>query len=128
MNNHLFSKKLKKNLSLFRVTNSVNYSFWIFTLIGLFVFVGCNTNKIAKTNDTAKQLVIYPAPPEPARIQFLTKITSSADLGKKQSFLSKLILGQEKSKAMVKPYGISIHKGKLYVCDQYGGGLEIIDL
>ena len=128
MNNHLFSKKLKKNLSLFRVTNSFNYSFWIFTLIGLFVFVGCNTNKIAKTNDTAKQLVIYPAPPEPARIQFLTKITSSADLGKKQSFLSKLILGQEKSKAMVKPYGISIHKGKLYVCDQYGGGMEIIDL
>jgi len=128
MNNHLFSKNLKNNLSLFRATNSINFSFWIFTFITMFVFEGCNTNKLAKTNDTSKQLVIYPAPPEQARIQFLTKITSSADLGKRQSFLSKLILGQEKAKAMVKPYGISIHKGKLYVCDQYGGGMEIIDL
>ncbi len=119
---------MKNVLSFFRVTNSVYYSFWIFTFITMFVFEGCNTNNITKTKDNTKPLVIYPAPPEQARIQFLTKITSSADLGKKQLFFTKLILGQERAKAMVKPYGISIHKGKLYVCDQYGGGMEIIDL
>lgn len=96
-------------------------------LTALSILSGCSSSKISKEN-AAKPLVIYPAPPEPARIQYLKRITSSLDLEKKPNLFSKLILGEEKPKSMVKPYGIAIHKGKIYVCDQYGGGMEIIDL
>lgn len=91
------------------------------------IFLGCRSSKNTK-DKAAQPLVIYPSPPEQARIQYLTKISSSLDLEKKQNFFSKFLVGEEKPKSMVKPYGLAIHKGKIYVCDQYGGGMEIIDL
>ncbi len=91
------------------------------------IFSGCRSSKNSK-DKAAQPLVIYPAPPEQTRIQYLTKITTSLDLDKKQNFFSKFLLGTEKPKTLVKPYGLAIHKGKIYVCDQYGGGMEIIDL
>ncbi len=102
-----------------------------YTLLALIlisvILGGCQSKKALHSADS-KPLIIYPAPPEQARIQYLTKITTSLDLGKKQKTFSKLVLGEEKAKTMVKPYGLSIYKGKIYVCDQYGGGMEIIDL
>lgn len=106
----------------------VPFSLSILFLISAFIaFSGCKSSKTSKSKE-ATPLVIYPPPPEQTRIQYLTKITSTLDLDKKQNFFSKFILGEEKPKAMVKPYGLAIHKGKIYVCDQYGGGMEIIDL
>lgn len=99
----------------------------IFILSSLLIFSGCHSKKLAREK-AARPLVIYPSPPDTARIQYLTKITTSLDLGKKQDFFTKFLVGAEQPKIMVKPYGIAIHKGKLYVCDPYGGGMEIIDL
>ncbi|MFN8165553.1 MAG: hypothetical protein U0X76_05130 [Bacteroidia bacterium] len=110
---------------MLRISRLLVYSFGL--VAGMAFFASCSSSKKA-TTDKAQPLVIYPAPPEPAKIQFLTKITSTLDLEKKQGFMSKFLVGEEKPKAMVKPYGLAIHKGKIYVCDQYGGGMEIIDL
>lgn len=110
-------------------TIKIGYIFlWAITVFSSLISTsGCKTQKLAKEKEN-KTYIIYPNPPEQARVQYLTKFTTSLDLGKKQSLLSKLVVGQEKMKAMVKPYGIAIHKGKIYVCDQYGGGMEIINL
>jgi len=86
----------------------------------------CACNKHIR--NVSKTTVVYPTPPEQARFQYLTKITSSKDIGGMQSKFSKMVLGEDKPKRMVKPYGLAIHKGKIYVCDNYGGGMEIIDL
>ncbi len=103
------------------------YGILVFILAVLSIFSGCQSKKLAKEK-AAKPLVIYPAPPEQTRIQYLTRITTTLDLDKKQGFFSKFVVGSEKPKTMVKPYGLAIREGKIYVCDQYGGGMEIIDL
>ncbi len=95
-------------------------------LIFVFFAVSCNKN-VAKKNGS-KSIVVYPSPPEQAKFQFLKKITTSKDIGAEQNGFSKLVLGEEKAKGFVKPYGIALSKGKLYVCDNYGGGMEILDL
>jgi len=94
---------------------------------GLIIIAGCKTNKIAKGNEP-KTYIVYPPPPDTPRYQFLTKITTSLDLGKKESGFKRMLIGNEKPKTIVKPYGVAIKYGKIYVCDTYGGGMEIIDL
>ena len=110
-----------------RKASIFGYIVSLLVLSNLVVQTGCKSSKNAASKNP-QPLVIYPAPPEPTKIQYLTKITSTLDLDKKQNFFSKFMVGEEKPKAMVKPYGLAIHKGKMYVCDQYGGGMEIIDL
>lgn len=100
---------------------------YVLILAGSVFYSGCKTNKITKDQEP-KQYVVYPAPPDTARLQYLTKITTSLDIKKKESGFKKMLIGTEKPKTIVKPYGIAIHKGKIYVCDTYGGGMEIIDL
>ncbi len=79
---------------------------------------------------TDQSAVVYPAPPAPARIQFLTRISTSRDIAAAHtSFWARLVGKDEaESESIVKPYGIAIHHGRLYVCDTKLAGLEIIDL
>jgi len=73
-------------------------------------------------------VIIYPAPPDTTRIQFLTTINSSHDVAGKQSGFNKFIFGEVRALPVVKPYGIAIDKGKIFVCDASIVGLEILDL
>ncbi|MCX6294902.1 MAG: 6-bladed beta-propeller [Bacteroidetes bacterium] len=95
----------------------------------LFILFGLSScNKFFKHKEVKPALIIYPSPPDQARFQYLTKFTSSLDIEKEESVFSKMVLGNSRPKGMVKPYGIAIKKGKIYVCDNYAGGLEVIDL
>ena len=77
---------------------------------------------------TSEEIVIYPPPPDSARIQFLTSISNSTDIiGKRNRFL-RYILGEQETLPIFKPYGITSSKGKIYICDTQLGGIEIIDL
>lgn len=108
-------------------TSKFKYSIALFFAVFVAIlFSSCHKN-ITK-NNKAQPVVLYPNPPEPAKFQFLKKITTSKDIGAEQNGFSKLVLGEERAKAFVKPYGLAIHKGKMYVCDNYGGGMEILDL
>jgi len=40
----------------------------------------------------------------------------------------RFILGEEEKRPIIKPYGIYIYKGRIYICDSILGGLEILDL
>ena len=79
-------------------------------------------------SDASDDIVIYPPPPDSARIQFLTSISTSTDITGKRSGFMRYILGEEESRPIFKPYGIASSKGKLFICDTQLGGLEIIDL
>ncbi len=73
--------------------------------------------------------IVYPAPPQTARIQFLTRMGSSRDISGGPSFFKKLIGETEgSSKPIMKPYGIAIHNGRLFICDTKLGGVDVIDL
>lgn len=82
------------------------------------------------TTPGVAQLVIFPPPPDTARIQFLTRISNSADVSGKGPSLWQRLIGQrpEAGKAIRKPYGIAMHRGRIYVCDTAGSVVEVIDL
>lgn len=75
-----------------------------------------------------KKLVIFPSPPDTARIQYLTSFSSSKDITGEQSIFSKYVMGEETPKNIQKPYGISVRNKRIYICDSMLPGLEIIDL
>lgn len=75
-----------------------------------------------------KEAIIYPTPPDTARIQFLTTFSSSENTAGKQKGFSRFIFGQSQVKPIKKPYGITIHDGKIYICDTGLGLLEEVDL
>lgn len=83
--------------------------------------------------ELARPLIVFPPPPDTARVQFLTRYSDSRDVKEKKgpSFLGKLIgkgAVPEEGSAIVKPYGIALHEGRIYVCDTMAGGIEVLDL
>jgi DNA-binding beta-propeller fold protein YncE len=96
------------------------------TIVPIVTFTSCGG---AARAPSALPLVVYPAPPNPPRIQFLKAINTSDDVGRGVSFFSRLV-GEEATdkKGIAKPYGVAIRRGKIYVCDTVTGGLDVIDL
>lgn len=78
-----------------------------------------------------RQYVFYPPPPDTARFQFLTGISSLDDMkGSGRSLLSTLI-GEEQKRSpirIVRPYGVAVDSGLIYVCDVKMPGVSVIDL
>ncbi len=76
--------------------------------------------------------ILFPPPPDTARVQFLTRITDSRDVGGSRRGLVGFLLGrrqgEEARPRIIKPYGVAIHHGKIYVCDAMLPGIEIVDL
>ena len=89
-----------------------------------FLFSCSASKEIRKTTE----LVVYPTPPEKPRIQYLTSFSKSTDITGKQSEFMASVIGEEEERIINKPYGISIYKGKIYICDTMLGGIIIIDL
>ncbi|MEI7982208.1 MAG: hypothetical protein WCI71_11190, partial [Bacteroidota bacterium] len=95
-------------------------------VILLVLLAGCS-KKMHKTV-AWKDVIIYPTPPDTARIQFLTSFSSSENTTGKQSAFSRFIFGDSPAKPIQKPYGIAVHGGKIYICDTGLGLIEVIDL
>ena len=92
-------------------------------------FVGCVTQP--KVAPAPAEAAFYPLPPDPPRIQFLTSISTSQDVGaKKKSGFAQFILGEEEEPVHgpYKPYGIAMHDGKIYVCDTKALVIDVFDL
>lgn len=90
------------------------------------VFISC-TRKINSGSGT-DDIVIFPSPPDTARIQFLTRISNMHDVtGDRKSFAS-FIFGEDENIIINKPYGVAVSKGKIFICDTYIHGLVIVDM
>lgn len=74
----------------------------------------------------------YPLAPDPPRIQHLATYARAADLEPAQakSGLQSFLFGddQQDEEALVRPYGVALSDGKIYVADSRGPGLAIFDL
>ncbi len=96
-------------------------------MIMVLCFAGCATvPKDAQVQP--KEIIFYPPPPDEPRIQFLTSFSSSEDIEGNPSGFSKFIFGDVPKKEIVKPYGVKMFKGRIYVCDTVAATIEIIDL
>ena len=91
----------------------------------IFLFISCSGSKqiIQK-----QKSVFFPKPPLKPRIQFLTSFSQSTDFSDEQSFFMKYIAGNKAPLKITKPYGISTSKNRVFVCDTFLKGLEVIKL
>jgi DNA-binding beta-propeller fold protein YncE len=96
------------------------------------MLAGCVSNPQQSDQNKAADAsgpVFYPALPNSPRIQYLTTIASERDLAVRKDSFADFIVGEEKeAQRLTQPYGIALHKGKLYVADTGAGGLAIFDL
>lgn len=91
--------------------------------------VGCGSPRAGAIDP--ETLAVFPAPPDTARIQFLTRFGNSRDIVPAGGGLARLLTGEDQSGAgqpIRKPYGVAIAGGKLYVCDTAPPGIEVFDL
>ena len=80
----------------------------------IFIAAGCTSAPMKAEQGP----VFYPEPPAAPRIQYLRSFTSALDLGAKKSAFELFVTGKkERIDVLDKPYGVSIHDGKIYVCD-----------
>ena len=98
---------------------------FIFFIALLLFFISCSPRIY---NKSVKETIVYPSLPDTARIQYLTSISNSEDIVHKQSAFARSVVGESKVLPIIKPYGVFMRNGKLYICDIAIGGLEIIDL
>lgn len=79
----------------------------------------------------AETRVTFPAPPDTARVQFLLSVSTEDDVRgiEDQGWLASVLEdpGRE-TDGIIKPYGVSLRNGRLYVCDTMLPGVEIIDI
>ncbi len=99
----------------------------IYLFIGMLLFFAAACTKQMSITSASRQVIIYPLPPDTARIQFLTSFSSSENTARNQSAFSRFIFGKSPVKPIKKPYGIAVHSGKIYICDTGLGLLDIID-
>ncbi len=76
----------------------------------------------------SEEVIVYPAPPDTARVQYLTSFSTSRDVEGQRSSFARFLVGEEPPRPIRKPYGVALNKGKIYLCDLDIGGLEILDL
>ena len=70
----------------------------------------------------------FPPPPDEPRIQYLATYSSSGDLGSGSKFAD-FITGRPKEQSIVvKPYGVGMNNGSIYVCDTMSSACEVFDL
>lgn len=103
-----------------------NNRYCVLVLLILSSFSGCAT----QTTETKQGPIFYPPLPNPPRIQHLASFSKSRDLGANVGVFGRFILGKPSQEAdlIQKPYGVALHKGKIYVVDTRGPGYVMLDL
>ncbi len=99
----------------------------IFAVWSVCAFSGCQP---AEREQLPLKPVFFPPAPDKPRLQFLKSFSGPDDLDAPgPSAFEKFIFGEpETEEEIVKPYGIAIFEGKLYVCDTGKRMVEVLDL
>lgn len=89
----------------------------------LLALAGCTTTKKAEP----KPYTFFPSAPDEPRLQFLTAFESDATLGKSRRFIDFIVGDPPPAPPLVKPYGLAVHDGKVFVCDTVSYVIQIFD-
>lgn len=96
------------------------------SLILLLLLASCSRS--LQGSNTAATSVVFPQPPDTARVQYLTSISNSTNVTGKQSAFKDYVVGKEDPMPIIKPYGIHSSQDRIYICDVDLKGLEIVNL
>ncbi len=73
--------------------------------------VGCATTR------TAVEPAFFPPPPDAPRLQFLLTLSSDADIPGARDGLTRVLLGDDPLRRLVRPRGVAVHEAVIYVAD-----------
>ncbi|MFQ5735609.1 MAG: 6-bladed beta-propeller [Thermodesulfobacteriota bacterium] len=109
-------------------------AFFAMTLLLVFaaaLFAGCSSGDVKQDIHSPQTPLIWPSPPEPARISYSMSIGKPTDIGAHKGFFRKLadlVLGPS-SDDMIKPYGITVDsRGRVIVADTAFKRVHIYDI
>jgi sugar lactone lactonase YvrE len=95
-------------------------------------FAGCQPGDVSQKE---QEPIFYPPFPDKPRIQFLKSFSGVTDLDfegkRKASAFEKFVVGEAtdwEQTEILKPFGMTLYEGKLYVCDVGRSAIEVIDL
>lgn len=88
---------------------------------------GCQSGK-PKTVERPREYSFWPPAPDEPRVQFLVAFNSSEDVVPPQKHMDEVMYGRQQILAIVKPYGVAMWQGKIYVCDVQSKGVTVLDL
>lgn len=99
--------------------------------LSVIVLPGCAST--AKVAPEERPLIVFPSPPDTPRVQFLTAFSTSEDVEapRSPSFWDRMLGREEEdetAKGIIKPYGVTMLDGRIYVCDTVLGGINVLDL
>lgn len=103
---------------------------FIFIILTHFGFCYCSPPAIAKgrPQPPKQKAIFFPPEPDDPRLQYLASFSFSDDFEKPPSAFKKFIVGNEKNaKPIVKPYGVVVHKNKIYLCDTVQNSIDILN-
>jgi sugar lactone lactonase YvrE len=102
-------------------------AFFLAGCCAIFIFSGCQQ---PVTKEKVIEPVFFPKPPDKVRLQFLKSFSGSEDIGvQRPSSWERFIVGEtENTETILKPYGLAIFQGKLYVCDVGKKMVAVLDL
>lgn len=84
---------------------------------------GCATKHPAPATYT-----FFPPAPDEPRVQFLTSFSAGVDLGGSGSFVDFITGRPAPPDALIKPYGLAVKDGKIFICDTVADAVEVFDL
>ena len=85
---------------------------------------GCTTPAKMQT----QTYTFFPPSPDEPRVQFLTSFSAGSDLGGSSGFADFITGKPAAPNALLKPYGLAIKDGKIFVCDTVANAVEIFDM
>ncbi len=95
---------------------------WASLLVCLVTLAGC------MSKPAPKKFTFFPPPPDEPRVQYLGAFSSDRDLGWTSTF-AEFITGKPSAQnPLIKPYGIAMWEGKIFVCDTMVSAVEVFDL
>lgn len=99
-------------------------------MLALALVAGCAPVKERAEVEKA-DLLIYPPPPDEARYAYERTIYGSADVTprNKDAALKRALTGElERSEGLVKPYAVTVHRGRVFVSDSADRFVKVFDV
>jgi DNA-binding beta-propeller fold protein YncE len=105
----------------------IKMTYWRLLALTCCVSVACLSGCATKPK-APKTYTFFPPSPDEPRIQYLTAFASDTDLGRGRNFADYITGEQKTTDPLIKPYGLAVHDGKVFVCDTVSDMIEVFDL
>jgi DNA-binding beta-propeller fold protein YncE len=100
-------------------------------MVGAVLLIGCAPVQERQIDDSSKNQLIFPLPPDEPRFVYEFTVYGSADVvpQKSDSGMKRMLTGESQvSEGMVKPYAVAVHRGRMFVSDSADRFVKVFDM